>query len=71
MENFAKLKMWLISAIQVLEKITKGVESFGFCSKGWIESPLKGAEGNTEFLVHFTRIHNKGVENHEEISEEI
>ncbi|KAI3900660.1 hypothetical protein MKW92_022456 [Papaver armeniacum] len=40
---------------EVLERITKGVESFGFCSKGWIESPLKGAEGNTEFLVCFHR----------------
>ncbi|XP_023513431.1 uncharacterized protein LOC111778052 [Cucurbita pepo subsp. pepo] len=40
---------------EVLDKIIKGVESFGFCSKGWIESPLKGAEGNTEFLVCFTR----------------
>lgn len=48
------------SGIQVLEKIIKGVENFGFCSKGWIESPLKGAEGNTEFLVHFNRTHNKG-----------
>ncbi|XP_043707007.1 hemolysin A isoform X2 [Telopea speciosissima] len=41
---------------QVLERIIKGVENFGFCSKGWIESPLKGAEGNTEFLVYFYRI---------------
>ncbi|KAK6940387.1 RNA-binding S4 domain [Dillenia turbinata] len=40
---------------EVLEKITKGVESFGFQSRGWIESPLKGAEGNTEFLVCFMR----------------
>ncbi|XP_040992450.1 uncharacterized protein LOC121239305 isoform X2 [Juglans microcarpa x Juglans regia] len=40
---------------EVLEKIITGVENFGFCSKGWIESPLKGAEGNTEFLVHFSR----------------
>lgn len=30
---------------EVLEKIIKGVENFGFQSKGWIESPLKGAEG--------------------------
>nr|KYP54593.1 Uncharacterized protein yqxC [Cajanus cajan] len=44
---------------EVLEKIIKGVESFGFCCKGWIESPLKGAEGNTEFLVHFNRTHDK------------
>ncbi|XP_017969472.1 PREDICTED: hemolysin A isoform X4 [Theobroma cacao] len=27
---------------EVLEKIIKGVENFGFQSKGWIESPLKG-----------------------------
>ncbi|KAG2672678.1 hypothetical protein I3760_13G053900 [Carya illinoinensis] len=40
---------------EVLEKIITGVENFGFCSKGWIESPLKGAEGNTEFLVYFSR----------------
>lgn len=40
---------------EVLERIIKGVEEFGFCSKGWIESPLKGAEGNTEFLVCFQR----------------
>lgn len=40
---------------EVLERIIKGVEDFGFVSKGWIESPLKGAEGNTEFLVCFYR----------------
>ncbi|KAB1226550.1 putative rRNA methyltransferase YqxC [Morella rubra] len=40
---------------EVLEKIIKGVQNFGFSSKGWIESPLKGAEGNTEFLVFFSR----------------
>lgn len=44
---------------EVLEKISKGVENFGFCRRGWIESPLKGAEGNTEFLVHFSRTHNR------------
>ncbi|KAI9120090.1 hypothetical protein K1719_009059 [Acacia pycnantha] len=32
---------------EVLERIIKGVENFGFCSKGWIESPLKGAEDST------------------------
>ncbi|XP_077225521.1 bacterial hemolysin-like protein isoform X2 [Tasmannia lanceolata] len=40
---------------EVLERIIKGVEDFGFSSQGWIESPLKGAEGNTEFLVCFRR----------------
>ncbi|KAJ0112921.1 hypothetical protein Patl1_03156 [Pistacia atlantica] len=47
---------------EVLEKIIKGVENFGFLSKGWIESPLKGAEGNTEFLVCFSRIAKKQAE---------
>uniref|UniRef100_A0A803MFQ2 Ribosomal RNA methyltransferase FtsJ domain-containing protein n=1 Tax=Chenopodium quinoa TaxID=63459 RepID=A0A803MFQ2_CHEQI len=40
---------------EVLERIINGVQSFGFESKGWIESPLKGAEGNIEFLVRFDR----------------
>ncbi|KAJ0977043.1 hypothetical protein J5N97_012517 [Dioscorea zingiberensis] len=39
----------------VLDRIIEGVEGFGFQNKGWIESPLKGAEGNTEFLVCFDR----------------
>ncbi|XP_050204648.1 uncharacterized protein LOC126654731 [Mercurialis annua] len=47
---------------EVLEKIIKGVENFGFCSKGWIESPLKGAEGNIEFLVYFSRLPEKNTE---------
>ncbi|OMO65395.1 hypothetical protein CCACVL1_21536 [Corchorus capsularis] len=47
---------------EVLEKIIKGVEKFGFQSKGWIESPLKGAEGNTEFLACFTRTSEKSSE---------
>ncbi|XP_078447467.1 bacterial hemolysin-like protein [Wolffia australiana] len=41
---------------EVIEKITKGVEALGFSREGWIESPLKGAEGNTEFLVCFQRL---------------
>ncbi|CAK7349220.1 unnamed protein product [Dovyalis caffra] len=47
---------------QVLEKITTGVENFGFRRNGWIESPLKGAEGNIEFLVHFNRIPEKSLQ---------
>uniref|UniRef100_A0A0A9HA84 Hemolysin A n=1 Tax=Arundo donax TaxID=35708 RepID=A0A0A9HA84_ARUDO len=41
---------------EVLDRIISGVEEFGFSNKGWIESPLKGAEGNTEFLACFHRI---------------
>ncbi|KAJ3671540.1 hypothetical protein LUZ60_007619 [Juncus effusus] len=41
---------------EVLERIIEGVEEFGFENKGWIESPIKGAEGNIEFLACFERI---------------
>lgn len=47
---------------EVLDRIIKGVEDFGFSSKGWIESPLKGAEGNKEFLVSFSRIYERNVD---------
>ncbi|GMN50180.1 hypothetical protein TIFTF001_019339 [Ficus carica] len=47
---------------EVIEKIIKGVENFGFTSKGWIESPIKGAEGNTEFLAYFTRTVEESAE---------
>ncbi|CAI9107264.1 OLC1v1006582C1 [Oldenlandia corymbosa var. corymbosa] len=40
---------------EVLDRIINGVEKFGFTCKGWIESPLKGAEGNKEFLACFCR----------------
>ncbi|KAI7753822.1 hypothetical protein M8C21_013634 [Ambrosia artemisiifolia] len=40
---------------EVREKIVKGVKEHGFQCNGWIESPLKGAEGNIEFLACFTR----------------
>lgn len=43
-------------SLQVLDRIISGVEEFGFCNKGWIESPIKGAEGNKEFLACFHRI---------------
>ncbi|KMZ68552.1 putative Hemolysin A [Zostera marina] len=48
---------------EALEKIINGVNDLGFCDKGWIESPLKGAEGNTEFLVCFERIIPAKAEN--------
>lgn len=45
----------LVGYMQVREKIINGVENFGFRCKDWIESPLKGAEGNIEFLACFSR----------------
>lgn len=53
---------------EVREKIINGVENHGFCCKGWIESPLKGAEGNTEFLVCFTRTADK-IASHQPIDD--
>lgn len=47
---------------EVLEKIINGVESLGFKSHGWIESPIKGAEGNIEFLVCFQRVAEEVVD---------
>ncbi|CAM0874957.1 unnamed protein product [Alopecurus aequalis] len=41
---------------EVLDRIISGIEQFGFRNEGWIESPLKGAEGNIEFLACFHRI---------------
>ena len=38
------------NSLQVLDRIISGIEQFGFRNEGWIESPLKGAEGNIEFL---------------------
>ncbi|KAL2488391.1 bacterial hemolysin-related [Forsythia ovata] len=40
---------------EVLEKIINGVQDFGFQCEGWIESPLKGADGNKEFLASFSQ----------------
>ncbi|KAL2541239.1 bacterial hemolysin-related [Abeliophyllum distichum] len=46
---------------EVLEKIIEGVQDQGFHCKGWIESPMKGAEGNKEFLACFSRIATKDM----------
>ena len=39
----------------VVERVTKGIESYGYTCKGVIESPLLGATGNKEFLAYFIR----------------
>jgi hypothetical protein len=39
---------------QVIQRITAGIEAYGFKCQGITESPLKGDKsGNTEFLAHF------------------
>ncbi|CAN6906625.1 unnamed protein product [Brassica oleracea] len=47
---------------EVLEKIINGIERYGFTNKGFIESPIKGADGTIEFLVRFDRGTVKGEE---------
>ncbi|KAG6553259.1 hypothetical protein Mapa_004993 [Marchantia paleacea] len=40
---------------EVVARVVHGVEACGFNCEGWIQSPLKGAEGNIEFLACFNR----------------
>eukprot|EP00249_Psilotum_nudum_P007310 c20467_g1_i2 orf=403-1437(-) len=40
---------------EVLQKVIAGIVGHGFHCEGWMQSPLKGAEGNTEFLAYFER----------------
>ena len=41
---------------EVVEKVTNGIKSYGFKLIGVIESPIRGATGNKEFLAYFERI---------------
>ena len=41
----------------VIESTISAISELGFCSSGWVESPIKGSmKGNTEFLAHFRRL---------------
>ncbi|MGE0010266.1 MAG: TlyA family RNA methyltransferase [Candidatus Babeliales bacterium] len=40
---------------EVIDKITNGIESFGYTCQGVIESPIEGGDGNKEFLAYFNR----------------
>ncbi|XP_022881222.1 LOW QUALITY PROTEIN: uncharacterized protein LOC111398516 [Olea europaea var. sylvestris] len=46
---------------EVIEKIIRGVQDHEFHCKGWIESPIKGAEGNKEFLACFSRLATRDI----------
>jgi 23S rRNA (cytidine1920-2'-O)/16S rRNA (cytidine1409-2'-O)-methyltransferase len=39
----------------VIDKVTQGIESYGFTNKGVIPSPITGTMGNKEFLSYFLR----------------
>lgn len=41
--------------MEVVERVIDGVKKHGFSCEGWIESPMKGADGNVEFLSYFHR----------------
>lgn len=38
---------------EVIEKLTHGIQEFGFLLKGVTDSPIEGATGNKEFLAYF------------------
>lgn len=40
---------------QVIENVTKGIESYGFELIGVTDSPIAGATGNKEFLAYFVK----------------
>lgn len=41
---------------QVIEKIKKGIEAYGYVCHGITQSPIEGMTGNKEFLAYFSRI---------------
>lgn len=38
---------------KVIQKVTSGIEAYGFTSQGVVESPILGSAGNKEFLAYF------------------
>lgn len=40
---------------EVIERVTNGVQAYGFACQGVIESPIEGATGNKEFLGYFIK----------------
>ena len=40
---------------QIVKKVVAGIEASGFTCRGVVESPIKGGEGNVEFLAYFVR----------------
>lgn len=40
---------------KVIDKVSSGIESYGFECKGIIESPILGSSGNKEFLGYFVK----------------
>ncbi len=40
---------------KVIENVANCFESFGYKNKGIIVSPIKGGDGNTEFLIHLQK----------------
>jgi len=41
---------------EIIDRVTKGIESFGFKCIGVTDSPIEGATGNKEFLGYFERL---------------
>ena len=45
---------------RAVEKVLSFARTIGFTSKGLITSPIKGGDGNVEFLAHFKKESNTG-----------
>ena len=41
---------------QVVDKVIRGIEGFGFKLQNVVDSPITGTHGNKEFLAHFVRV---------------
>jgi 23S rRNA (cytidine1920-2'-O)/16S rRNA (cytidine1409-2'-O)-methyltransferase len=41
---------------EIIDRVTKEIEQYGFVCYGIIDSPIEGATGNKEFLAYFKRV---------------
>ena len=47
---------------KVVQNVVECFKRFGFCEKGLTTSPIKGGDGNTEFLACFSRCKEKNLQ---------
>ena len=47
---------------KVVQNVVECFKKFGFCEKGLTTSPIKGGDGNTEFLAYFSKCKEKNLQ---------
>jgi 23S rRNA (cytidine1920-2'-O)/16S rRNA (cytidine1409-2'-O)-methyltransferase len=47
---------------KVIEKVIQGISEHGFIYKGHTESPIRGTEGNKEFLAYFEKVDTPNID---------